>query len=115
MTDFGLLIDYKWCYGCHTCEVACQQAHEGYAPTELGEQGRFGIKITQIGPIELDDGKFQYEFLPIPTSLCDLCVKRTEKGKLPTCVKHCQAGCMKYGPIEELSKMLDSDHMVLFR
>lgn len=113
--DYGLLIDYKWCCGCHTCEIACQQAHEGYAPTEIGEQGKFGIKLFQIGPFDLGNKKYQYEWLPVPTSFCDLCADRTAKGKLPTCVKHCQDACIKYGPVEELAKELKSDHMTLFR
>lgn len=113
--EYGLLIDYKWCSGCHTCEIACQQAHEGYAPTEIGEQGKYGIKLHQIGPYDLGGKKYQFEWLPVPTSFCDLCAERTEAGKLPTCVKHCQDGCMQYGPVEELAKKMDSDHMVLFR
>lgn len=115
MSDYGLLIDYSYCYGCHTCEVACQQSHEGYAPTELGKEGTFGIKITQIGPYDLGNDSYQYEFIPIPTSFCDLCGSRTAKGKLPMCVQHCQAGCMSYGPVEELSEKMTHDHMVLFR
>ncbi|MEG0374283.1 MAG: 4Fe-4S dicluster domain-containing protein [Raoultibacter sp.] len=39
----------------------------------------------------------------MPTRLCDLCAERTAAGKLPTCVHHCQAGVMVYGPIEELA------------
>ena len=42
--------------------------------------------------------------MQVPTDQCDLCADRVEKGKLPTCVKHCQAGCMQYGSVEELSK-----------
>ena len=112
--DYGLLIDYKWCYGCHTCEIACQQAHEGYAPTKVGEQGKFGIKIFEIGPFDLGDDRYQYEFIPVPTSYCDLCAERVGKGKEPTCVKHCQAGCMTYGPVDELAAKLTSEH-ILFR
>ncbi|RLF04803.1 MAG: oxidoreductase, partial [Thermoprotei archaeon] len=27
MPKYGLLIDYEYCTGCHTCEVACKQEH----------------------------------------------------------------------------------------
>lgn len=113
--EYGLLIDYKWCYGCHTCEIACQQAHDGYAPEKVGEQGKYGIKISQVGPYYLGGDKHQYEFVPIPTSFCDLCAARRAKGKEPSCVKHCQAGCMTFGTVEELSAKMTSNHMVLFR
>lgn len=112
--NMGLLIDYKWCVGCHTCEIACQQAHEGYPPTKIGEQGKFGIKILEIGPHDLGNNKFQYEFIPVPTSLCDECAERTAKGKIPTCAKHCETGCITYGPIDELAQKMDSGHMALF-
>lgn len=109
----GLLIDYKWCTGCHTCEIACQQVH-GLAPKRILEQGRFGIKTYEIGPFEVDEDKYQYEFLPVPTQLCDLCAERVQAGKLPSCVKHCQAGCMEFGPVEELAKKMTSKEMALF-
>lgn len=109
----GLLIDYKWCTGCHACEVACQQEH-GFAPKELFDKGKFGIKIHEIGPYEIEEGKYQYEFLPIPTQLCDLCADRVKKEKVPTCVKHCQTACIAYGPVGELAKRMDSKEMTLF-
>ena len=28
MARYGILIDYDYCTGCHTCEVACQQEHD---------------------------------------------------------------------------------------
>lgn len=28
MSRNGLLIDYEYCCGCHTCEVACQKEHD---------------------------------------------------------------------------------------
>lgn len=107
-TRYGLLIDYEFCTGCHTCEVACKQ--------ELGlPNGQWGIKVLQDGPRQLDDDKWEYLYYPIPTSLCNLCADRVAVGKKPTCVHHCQAGVMSYGPVEELAKkMADKPKMVLF-
>ena len=76
--QYGLLIDYDYCTGCHSCEVACRKA------LDLGS-GQFGIKILQDGPRELPDGKWEFNFLPMPTSLCDLCAERTGEGKPPAC------------------------------
>ncbi|WP_165060833.1 MULTISPECIES: 4Fe-4S dicluster domain-containing protein [unclassified Adlercreutzia] len=110
---YGLLFDYKWCTGCHSCEIACQQVHH-FAPKKVGEQGKRGILPYEIGPYELAEDKYQYEFLPVPTSLCDHCKDRVEKGKLPSCVKHCQTACIEFGEIEELAKKMDSESMALF-
>lgn len=110
---YGLLFDYKWCTGCHTCEIACQQVH-GFAPEKVGEQGKRGIKPHEVGPYDLGDDRYQYEFVPIPTALCDHCAERVAKGKEPSCVKHCQTACITYGPVDELVKKMDSEHMALF-
>ena len=106
--QYGLLIDYDYCSGCHSCEVACRQA------LDLGA-GQFGIKVLQDGPRELPDNKWEYNFLPMPTSLCDLCASRTAEGKPPSCVMHCPAHCMYFGEVEELAaKVAEKTHRVLF-
>jgi Fe-S-cluster-containing dehydrogenase component len=95
--NYGLLIDYEWCTGCHSCEMACK--------VELGlGQGHYGIKLFEDGPRMMPDGKWEYLYLPVPTSLCNLCEQRVAQGKLPTCVHHCQSACMSYGPVSELAK-----------
>ena len=93
----GLLIDYEFCTGCHSCEMACKAEHN--LPT-----GQFGIKLAQTGPWRIGKDRWQYDYVPVPTDLCDLCRTRTAKGKLPNCVHHCQAMIMQYGPVEELAK-----------
>ena len=103
----GLLIDYNYCTGCHSCEMACKVEHG----LECGE---FGIKLTQHGPEKLPGDKWEYEFIPVPTSRCDLCAERVGEGRLPTCVHHCQGLCMDFGPVEELAKKMTAPHMVLF-
>ncbi|MEG0374702.1 MAG: 4Fe-4S binding protein [Raoultibacter sp.] len=102
-----IAIDYEYCTGCHTCEVACQQEHDL-------EAEQFGIKLAQIGPDQITDRKWQYEFVPIPTDRCDRCAKRQGAGKLPSCVLHCQAGCISYGTVEELGDLLNKKKVVLF-
>lgn len=105
----GLLIDYEWCTGCHACEVACQR--------ELGlEPGEFGITVFEFGPrTRRDNGEWEWSFLPMPTKLCNLCAERTEQGKLPSCVHHCNANVMYFGPTDELAqKMKDKPTQVLY-
>lgn len=107
MAKNGLLIDYDYCTGCHTCEVACQQEHD-YPP------GKVGITVTEY-ILETLGEKPSIYYLPFPTDLCDLCAGRTKEGKKPACVKHCQAACMKYGPIEDLVKEMENQpKMVLY-
>ena len=96
----GLLIDYEFCTGCQSCEVACQKEH-GF------EAGTWGIRVLDEGPWEVDEKTMNWNKIPTPTTLCDLCADRTAKGKLPTCVHHCLAAVMKYGPIDELVKEMD--------
>lgn len=107
-TRYGLLIDYDFCTGCHSCEVACKK--ELKLPV-----GQWGIKVAQDGPRELENGKWEYTYVPIPTSLCNLCENRVAEGRKPTCVHHCQAGIMEFGTIEELKdKLASKPRMVLF-
>lgn len=103
----ALLINYKYCTGCHTCEVACQK-QRGLDPDQ------FGIKLVQIGPDQIGERAWQYEFFPYPTDRCDRCEVRVEAGKQPLCVQSCQAGCMEYGPVEKLASKIDGDKFVLF-
>lgn len=103
MSRNALLIDYEYCCGCHTCEVACQKEHD--YPVEV-----WGMYLNQMGPYRYEDfhDVILYDYFPMPTKLCDLCGERTAKGELPTCVKHCQTNCIKYGTVEELAKDLEA-------
>lgn len=101
----GLLVNYEYCTGCHSCEVACKKYHD--LP-----KGEFGIKVSEIGPYEYAENppgpnKWEWTWMPALTKACDLCEDRTAKGKMPMCVQHCQAWCMYYGEVEELAKKMD--------
>jgi len=110
MSRIGLLIDYEYCTGCHSCEVACKK--------ELNlPNGKFGIKLAKNGPFKLKDteDKWELTYVPVPTQLCDLCGDRVAAGKLPSCVQHCQAAVIQYGPVEELAaKLNNKEKQVLF-
>ncbi|MCL2504616.1 MAG: oxidoreductase [Coriobacteriia bacterium] len=103
----GLLVDYQWCTGCHSCEIACQMEHG--LPV-----GQFGIKVCEVGPWEFGDGKWQYTYIPALTDQCTLCGTRQAKGKLPTCVKHCQSQCIRLVDAEEASAALANKPKQLF-
>lgn len=97
---YGLLINFGYCTGCHTCEVACQKAH-GWSYDD------YGIKLTQIGPMEIDPDplhkKWEWDYVPVPLDRCDFCQDRLDQGKDPSCVHHCQALCIEFGKMEELA------------
>jgi Fe-S-cluster-containing dehydrogenase component len=99
--NYGLLVDYKYCSNCHSCEIACQEDKD----LQLGQ---FGIKVYENGPFKKDDPQlddaWDWDYVPIPTGRCDLCAERLDAGKKPMCVKHCLAFCLDYGPLEELAK-----------
>ena len=105
----GILINYDYCTGCHSCEVACKK--------ELGlAKGEFGIKLTETGPFEYSgkEGaspkeRWEWTWLPVVTKVCDMCAERTGAGKMPMCVQHCQAWCMYYGEAADLVKKMDGD------
>ena len=43
MSKKALLINYKYCSGCHSCEIACRNH------LQCG-LGKWGIKLTEIQP-----------------------------------------------------------------
>jgi Fe-S-cluster-containing dehydrogenase component len=108
MTDkkMGLLIDFEYCTGCFTCQVACAQ--EYHRPKD-----QVGIQVLETITIK-SDGTPYLAFLPFPTENCNLCRGRTTKGKQPSCVKHCMADVIQHGPVNELVKKIDKTRMVLY-
>ena len=106
-SEYGLLIDYEYCTGCHTCEVACAQEYNWPV-------GMRGIKVIEVEQ-KLPHGEAYLNFIPFPTELCVLCLTRTKKGLQPACVAQCMAACMKYGRTEDLAKeMSQKPRMVLW-
>ena len=101
----GILVNYEYCTGCHSCEVACKKA------LGLGKN-EYGIKVHEFGPVKNTAGrnraKWEWVFTPTLTKSCDLCAERVASNKLPMCVQHCQAWCMAYGELSELVKKIDA-------
>jgi Fe-S-cluster-containing dehydrogenase component len=76
---YGILVDYEYCTGCHSCEVACKK--ELNLPV-----GKYGIQLGEIGPWKIDDDHWEWTYMPILTKMCNLCEDRVAVGKLPSCV-----------------------------
>ena len=113
MSGYGLLINYGWCTGCQSCEIACKEEHS--LPV-----GKWGIRVHDDGPWLKGDNErmgkeFNWNKVPIPTDLCDFCEDRVKDGREPTCVHHCLASCMEFGPVEELAaKIKPGEKQALF-
>ena len=67
--------------------------------------GMVGIRVDEVETVGPD--KVHLDFIPVTTRFCDLCAERTGNGEVPSCVKHCQANCMMYGPVTELVKAME--------
>jgi len=104
MPKYALLIDYQYCTGCHSCEVACKEEHG------LGV-GKWGIRVFDDGPWQKCDDNdqghnFNWNKIPVPTDLCDGCAERLARNREPVCVHNCLGGCMSFGTVEEMAAEL---------
>lgn len=100
MTQKALYIDFEFCSGCHSCEIACRN-HLGISRTE------FGIKVLEDRPYKHEGrSEWHWDFIAYPTELCDLCEERVAAGKLPSCVQCCQAKVLEMGTLEECLEKL---------
>jgi anaerobic dimethyl sulfoxide reductase subunit B (iron-sulfur subunit) len=114
MARYGLLFDYEYCSGCQACEIACKAEHD--LPI-----GKWGIRILEDGPWAMDGTgdkdtrEWNWNKIPVPTRLCDLCEDRVKAGKKPSCVHHCLADAIRFAPVSELAlEMEKKPYQVLF-
>jgi len=101
MSRNGLLIDYEYCTGCRSCEVACR--NEKNIPKD-----KWGIKMLEFTPWNIEGNRWGWDYVPVPTELCDLCEDRVKKGEKAACALHCLGQCMEVGPVEELAKKMSA-------
>lgn len=102
----GLLIDFEYCTGCFTCQVACAQEYSR-------PKDQVGIQVMETVTIKADGNPY-LAFLPFPTENCNLCRGRTKEGGQPTCVKHCMANVIQYGSVDKLAEKMNKPRMVLY-
>lgn len=99
MSDNALLINYGYCSGCRSCELACRNEHN------LPE-GSWGIRVRAEEPWQHPNGKWNWDYLPVPTGLCDMCEHRVGNGHDPMCVQSCQAKVIEFGSTETMMERL---------
>jgi len=109
MSRNGLLIEYEYCTGCHSCEIACKQEH-GY-PAGIG-----GIKLNEIFTHGEHEGdRLRIDNVPFPTKYCDLCAKRSDETGKTACEKACQAKAIWHGKLPDLAALMETKpHAVLY-
>ena len=93
-----MLINYGFCTGCHSCEVSCRK--EKRLPLD-----EWGIQVQQIGPEKLG-GEWEFDYVPVPSRLCDLCEGRRADGQKALCELHCLANVIEILPAEDAAKRL---------
>lgn len=94
---FGLLIDFEWCTGCHACEIAGKNANNL----------TYNEWCIKVGTGQRKVGEhLVYDYIPMPTDLCNLCARLTSKGEQPACVHHCPPQVIRFGPQNELEEAL---------
>ena len=74
--DGIVLIDEKKCIGCKKCIEACP---------------------LQVPQFDSEERK---------VSKCTLCVHLVDEGLKPTCVRNCPAGCMYFGDVNEVARLI---------
>ncbi len=106
MSEYGMLIDYEYCTGCKTCEVACKQEY-GRLAGKLG-----GVEVHEYIHT-LANGKLFITNIPHFTKACIFCAGRVKKGLTPSCAKHCMAQVLTFDKIEVLQKQLPKKRKAL--
>ena len=99
MSEYAMLIDYEYCTGCRSCEVACKQEY-GRPAGQVG-----GVEVTEYTHI-LPNGKIFITNIPHFTRACVFCAGRVKKGLEPACVKHCMARILNFGRLEDLREQI---------
>lgn len=99
MSEYGILIDYEYCTGCRTCEVACKQEY-GRPAGKVG-----GVEVTEYTHT-LPNGKLFITNIPHFTRACVFCAGRVKKGLKPACVQHCMADILTFDRIKNLQEQI---------
>ena len=107
MSEYAMLIDYEYCTGCKACEVACKQEYNRPA----GKVG--GVEVKEFIHT-LPNDKLFITYIPNFTRVCIFCSGRVKNGLEPSCVKHCMAGILTFGKMEELQKLIPKKRKAIF-
>lgn len=106
MSRYAMLIDYEFCTGCKTCEIACKQ-----------EYGRPAGKLSGVEVKEsihtLPSGRLFITNMPQFTRACVFCAGRVKQGLEPACAQHCMARVLTFGKLEDLAKKIPEKRKAL--
>ena len=98
-----LVVAYQRCTGCHACSLACAVTHN-HGP------GQGAIRVGQLGPWRLPEGRALLENVPTCDDRCHLCAPQRREGLPPVCVAHCPTRCLRVVEGEQaLARILGSD------
>ncbi len=98
MSQLAMVVDYGYCVNCYSCEISCAKKND--IPAE-----EWGIKVTEFGPKKFGD-VWEWDYLPVPSRLCNLCEDRIAEGKKAMCELHCVANVIEIVNIEEVPARL---------
>ncbi len=76
MSKLGLMIDYEYCTGCQSCEIACKNEH-GF-PLD-----KWGIKMMEFGPIEMDGEVGMETTCPSPPASATCAPNASKRAAFP--------------------------------
>lgn len=93
MSQYAMIVNYGYCTSCFSCEVSCSKKND--IP-----EGQWGIKLSEYGPKKLG-GEWEWDYVAVPSRLCNLCEDRLAEGKKPMCELHCVANCIEVLPLED--------------
>ena len=96
--DYAMIVNYEYCTNCRSCEISCRK--EKGIPLD-----QWGIKVQQLGPAQFDDA-IEWDYVPVPSSLCDMCVERIQGGKKPACELHCLSDVIRIVPLEDAGRTM---------
>ena len=99
MSTYAMLIDYEYCTGCRSCEVACKQEYQRPA----GRAG--GVEVKEFVH-RLPNDRLFITYIPTFTRACVFCAGRVKQGMAPSCVKHCMANVLTFGKLEDMQQQI---------
>lgn len=103
----GMLVDYDYCTGCHSCEVSCKERFD------MAED-EWGIKLADNGHGVTARPTGNGTTCPSPPRNATCAPTGLPPGKKALCEQHCQALVITVGPLDELAKKMTKKKMVLF-